>query len=44
MLFEGLRKAMKTEPGKIVSSVSPDIVRALVPAVRATLEKAVFAL
>jgi hypothetical protein len=35
---------MKTVMRKIVSRVSPNVVRALVSAVRAFLEKAVFAL
>jgi hypothetical protein len=35
---------MKNVIRKIVSMVSPNVVRALVPAVRASLEKGVFAL
>jgi hypothetical protein len=41
--FWGLVKSHKNETRKNSLSVFPNVVRALVPAVRATLEKAVFA-
>ena len=42
--MEVLKKPQETVMGRIISWVSPNVVRALVPAVRAALEKAVFAL